>query len=261
MYIGDRLSWYVAARRRARRFGFPFLRRKGFEVPPRLAVNGGHVPIECPPEHGCKVDFIAMFLSDCYRLENVKKLDGAVRTVIDVGANCGWFSVAARSHFPRAQLHAYEPNPAVIRVLDHNVRQVDAVVHPEAVGASEGTVAMTYGAETNQGRTVDGGDIPRVALRTVLERLGGAADLVKLDCEGAEWSMFEDPRPWTAVRWLTMEYHLWARPGVAHDDAARVVSALGFDILEQRPTGDYGLLLARRLRASDDPTSSARAAA
>ena len=121
------------------------------------------------------------------------------------------------------------------------------MVHPEAVGASEGTVAMIGGAETNQGRTVDGGEIPRAAFRTVLERLGGAAGLVKLDCEGAEWAMFDDPEPWLAVRWLTMEYHLWAQEGATHHDAARAVSALGFEILEQQPTGDYGLLLGRRL--------------
>ena len=242
----ERLAWYINAQRRARRLGFRFLRRKRFEVPTHLAVNGGSMPIECPGEHGCQADFVGIFLSDCYRLETVKKLEGAIRTVLDVGANCGWFSIAARSHFPCAEIHAYEPNPVTLRGLRRNTRDVGVVVHPEAVGASEGTVAMVCGVETNQGRAVEGGDIPRTAFRTVLEKLGGTADLVKLDCEGAEWAMFDDPEPWLAVRWLTMEYHLWARDGATHQDAARAVVGLGFQILGRQPTGDYGLLLARR---------------
>jgi FkbM family methyltransferase len=244
--MSNRLGWYLNARLRARRLGFVFWRRRGFEVPSRLAVNGGSAPIECPAERGCRTDFIGIFLSDCYRLETVKRLDGTIRTVLDVGANCGWFSIAARSHFPDAAIHAYEPNPAILPDLRHNTRDLGVVVHSEAVGASDGTVAMVCGAETNQGRTVDGGKIPRTAFAAAIERLGGTADLVKLDCEGAEWAMLDDPEPWRAVRWLTMEYHLWAQPGATHDDAARAVNALGFEILEQQPTGDYGLLLGRR---------------
>ena len=255
MPMRDRLCWYLDAQRRSRRLGFRFLRRKAFKVPPHIVMNGGSVPIKLPAEHGCRVDFIGVFLSDCYRLETVKRLDGAIRTVIDVGANCGWFSIAARSHFPDACVHAYEPNPNVLAALSHNAHQVDVVVHPEAVGATEGAVTIVGGAESNQGRTVDGGDIPRIAFATLIDGLGGTADLVKLDCEGAEWSMLDDPEPWLGVRWLTMEYHLWAQPGATHHDAARAVNALGLDILEQQPTGDYGLLLARRLGRPENATS------
>lgn len=255
MSIGDRLSWCIEARRRARRLGFGFLRRKGFALPARLAADGGSVSIECPAELGCRADFIDIFLGDCYRLETVKRLDGAISTVVDVGANHGWFSIAARGHFPGARIHAYEPNPAVMPALSRNARQVGVLVHPEAVGASRGTVAMICGAETNQGRTVEGGEISRAAFGTVLERLGGAVGLVKLDCEGAEWAILDHPEPWVAVRWLTMEYHLWARPGATHRDAARAVNALGFEILNQQPTGDCGLLLGRRL---EDPGTRPR---
>jgi hypothetical protein len=57
-----------------------------------------------------------------------------------------------------------------------------------------------------------------------------------------------------------MEYHLWSRPGATHGDAASVVSALGFDVLEQQPTGDHGLLLAQRSGAADNPSSDSTAA-
>jgi FkbM family methyltransferase len=243
--------WYINAQRRARRFGFPFLRRKSFAVPRSLTVNGASIPIEEPHEHGSRSDFIQVFLSDCYQLERLRKLDSGIRSILDVGANCGWFSIVARAHLPRA-VHAYEPNPAVLPFLRHKTGELGVVVHPEAVGAQDGTVNLVCNGESNQARTIEGDDIRLVAFGAAIERLGGTADLVKLDCEGAEWPMLGEPAAWRAVRWLTMEYHLWARPNLTHRDAAQSVTRLGFEVLEQCPTGDYGLLLAHR-RQSDDP--------
>lgn len=246
MSVTGRCGWYISAQRRARRFGFPFVRRKSFVVPRHLVVNGARIAVETPQEHGSRVDFIAIFLNDCYHLERLKKLDGGIRCILDVGSNCGWFSIAARNHFPRATIHAYEPNPAVLPFLQHNTGQIDVVAHPEAVGAQDGMVNLLCDGESNQTRTIDGGDIRRVAFSAAIERLGAPVDLLKLDCEGAEWAVLERPEDWATVRWLTMEYHLWARPGLTHRDAAQCVARLGFEVLEQRPTGEYGLLLAHR---------------
>lgn len=223
-----------------------FRRRKSFAIPPRLVLDGVSVALESPAEHGPWADFVQIFLGDCYCIESLRRSDHQIRHILDVGANCGWFSMAARGYFPSATIHAYEPNPRLSPVLRHNVSELGVVVHAEAVGSRDGSVTLVATTESNQGRTIEGGDIPSAALRTAIDRLGGRVDLVKLDCEGAEWSMLDDPLPWLAVDWLTMEYHLWARRDLTHEDAAASVSRLGFRILKQTPTGDYGLLLARR---------------
>jgi hypothetical protein len=134
-------------------------------VPARITVNGQPTSIVCPPEHGTAVDFIGLFLdktgakSDCSGLETISRRDrGPIRRVLDIGANVGWFSVAARSRFPDAAIHAYEPNPTVVPVLRRNVSALDVVVHPEAVGVTAGLVSIDVpSGESNLGRAVDGG--------------------------------------------------------------------------------------------------------
>ena len=60
-----------------------------------------------PDEVGVVNDFLSIFLDDDYRLDRVK---WPVGTVLDIGANLGFFSIAARNAFPEATIHAYEPN-------------------------------------------------------------------------------------------------------------------------------------------------------
>jgi FkbM family methyltransferase len=50
------------------------------------------------------------------------------------------------------------------------------------------------------------------SLASAVEALGGA-DLLKLDCEGAEWDLFETVDVWRRIAAITMEYHLWGEGG------------------------------------------------
>lgn len=93
--LADRIFWLYAAQRRARQLGFTFFRRKTFAVPKALLINGNHVNIICPRQRGCVNDFIEVFLGDSYNLEFVKRTFGDSRTIVDIGANVGWFSLAA----------------------------------------------------------------------------------------------------------------------------------------------------------------------
>ena len=52
-------------------------------------------------------DFLSIFLDDDYYLERQNK---EVSSVLDIGANLGFFSIAARNAFPNATIHSYEPN-------------------------------------------------------------------------------------------------------------------------------------------------------
>jgi methylase of polypeptide subunit release factors len=84
-------------------------------------VNGAAVALEWPPENGVRAALIEVFLSDDYGLDIIADQDSAAtRRVLDVGANVGWFALAARGHFPRAAIHAYEPNAAAVAFLRRN---------------------------------------------------------------------------------------------------------------------------------------------
>jgi hypothetical protein len=69
--------------------------------------------------------------------------------------------------------------------------------------------------------------------------------LIKLDCEGAEWPILRDEASWRQIRFLTMEFHLWA--GYSLDELKQAISKLGFQIKHAEMTGpDFGMLLAAK---------------
>ncbi len=240
---------YVKTLRRASHFAIPFVRRAWFRMPEKIEIGGASYAISCPDEHGCQVDFISVFLDDAYRLSEIARRFGAAGTVADIGANVGWFSLAARAFFPAAEIHSYEPNPIPAATLKKNTRQLDRFhFYPEAVGGTEGMVDIVHNGESNLGVSVPGRSVRQVSLREVVRRCGGQVDVLKLDCEGAEWSMFADPAPWQGIATVTMEYHLGDRH--ADRDAADALRGLGFEILEHRPSVGCGMLLAHRARPS-----------
>ena len=94
-----------------------------------------------PEESGQQVAFIEVFNHNCYRLKWVASC-GDIRTVLDVGANIGLFCLAARIAFPKATVHAYEPNPALKSELAGHAEAAHFKYFPEAVGAKRGTASL-----------------------------------------------------------------------------------------------------------------------
>jgi hypothetical protein len=75
------------------------------------------------------------------------------------------------------------------------------------------------------------------------------AELVKMDIEGSEWPILEDPRlREAAVRHLVVEYHGWACP--RPDPRAYAIELLeraGFTLVQAPPAEEHqGVLLATR---------------
>ncbi len=57
------------------------------------------------------------------------------RTVIDVGANVGQFTIAAAMTFPDVEIHSFEPIPECVAVLKGNTQALSVVkVYPVALG-------------------------------------------------------------------------------------------------------------------------------
>lgn len=119
-------------------------------------------------------------------------------TVVDVGANAGYFTLLTGRHVGSAgRVYAFEPLPAVRDQLVENVRlnaATQVVVRPEALADAPGEVAFYVGPTDHMGvsslRPVDG-HTARLTLRT--GRLDDLlppdvrVGLVKIDVEGAEY--------------------------------------------------------------------------
>ena len=86
-----------------------------------------------------------------------------------------------------------------------------------------------------------------VPFREVIERAGGKIDLLKLDCEGAEWELLEEESLWSGIQHLAMEYHLWAKPGTTVETLKRQLEKVGYRVrgIDQL-SQDFGLLFASR---------------
>jgi FkbM family methyltransferase len=118
---------------------------------------------------------------------------------VDVGANCGFFSLmAARAVGDRCRILAIEPNPEMARRLRENVRLnrlSSIVVREVAVGASHGLAAGTpnagnFGASA-YGRVEAAAETgPRVAMMPLLDVIQSAGldriNVLKIDIEGHE---------------------------------------------------------------------------
>ncbi|MFM9102184.1 MAG: FkbM family methyltransferase [Cyanobium sp.] len=157
-----------------------------FTLPKRFKYNSIACSIVGPPEQSLAWVFRDLILDDEYGLT---KLSQKPATVLDVGGNIGLFTLWAGVNFPQATIHVYEPNPALLHSLESNTQQVGATVFAEGVAGQDGTGTFIENGESMVGqcKVTPAGDIRLVSLRTAVERLGGSVDLLKLDCEGAEW--------------------------------------------------------------------------
>lgn len=242
--VTGRLSHIFLRRKRALRFGIVFFRTADFKLPNSILLNGKRTAVCIPDEPGVRWAFDEVLFGDCYGLE---KLKSPIRTVLDVGANVGIFALAVRHYFPEAQIHCYEPNPLLERYLQVQATAAQAVYFMEATQAENGRVSLDVNPDSvhTRSRLDITGTIAATSFAAAVERLGGSVDLVKLDCEGAEWDIWHDHAAWQSVRNLTVEYHLLG--GQTHTDAANTVGELGFTVEEQHTAGSAGLLRAVRV--------------
>ena len=116
---------------KAKKLKVSFLRTKSFQMPSNLTVNGKKRKLYLPNNSTYIELFRDIILDDEYQLYLLKNKQ--IVNIIDVGANLGVFSMAARIYFPNAVIHSYEPNPANIPILNKNSLQFDFTCFDEAV--------------------------------------------------------------------------------------------------------------------------------
>ena len=223
----------------------------------RVRIAGNNVELRFPESERAvfEHEFGEIFLRDCY---GIASLPDDIRTVLDVGANLGLFSLAAIYRFPNAVVDSYEPNSAIEKYLKSNLGNFGRQPKMCAVGGKSGMVNIeTTGTSLfSITHLHESGTTPQVSFAEAIQSLGGAVDLVKLDCEGAEWEIFKCEDAWRNVRFLVMEYHLWAKQSSTYADVVEALHKIGFEVTHHAPSpesivendfgGTFGLLHAKR---------------
>ena len=212
------------------RFRVFFILPRWFRMPTKVYVAKKCVSLRIPGAEDINASFIDCFLRNEYGLgQNLAE----VRTILDVGANVGFFSLAARAYYPGATIHAYEPNPRILPFLGANTSGLNIQIYPEAVSEKSGYITMIDRGPSDQARTRisdnSKGDICQVSLEKAIERIGGSVDLLKLDCEGAEWEIFKLNDCWDSIRDIRMEFHFF--DGETVQQVNETLAAKGFRVI------------------------------
>ena len=206
----NKIKKFITRHKNARRLGLSYYRTSSFNLPETININGNSKNLDYPAEKGIFIDFLSIFLDDDYELDEFRK--NKISKIIDIGANVGFFSIASRFFFPDSEILAYEPNLDLESYLSHNFSQLNIELRTQAVGNKSGSVKLDLMGESNQTRVKESGNggTEMVSLDSVVKELGGKIDLLKMDCEGSEWDILENPESLKSVDNITLEYHLWA---------------------------------------------------
>lgn len=187
----------------------------------RLAGRRVTVKLRCGYRAECRLDevfpFVEVFALGAYDLPTLRW--STVRTIVDVGANVGAATLWFARQSPEATIVSVEPDAAVRSVLGRNVK----------ANRLEDRVTIVAAAVAERSGTVELGRIGPSVARTVHDvRRGGTevvralsleelleqcklteVDVLKLDCEGAEFDVLltSDPSTLRRSRFMVGEYH------------------------------------------------------
>lgn len=176
--------------------------------------------------------------------ELLSNRDGDLR-VLDLGGNIGCFGLLLLDQYPSASLTAFEPDPSNLDVLKRCIAQngyeeqwrvVEACATP-----ADGETSFVGGQGALSRVPLPGdvsGDAPTITVPTVdvFPYLDGI-DLLKIDIEGGEWALLNDPRFETARPGaILLEWHTYDCPeDNPRRAAASHLEGLGYTILHEKP--------------------------
>lgn len=164
-------------------------------------------------------------------------------TILDIGAGIGDFTLFAAAGHPRNTVYAFEPFPQSFELLEENLRfnRVATVqAFQQAIGGQSGELALdlsgdeplqiqSRAATSQAAQTLT---VPCLSLADAFSHLTlERCDLLKLDCEGAEYDiLFNAPDDvLRRVDRIVMEYHDGVTP-YSHQDLAAFLQGRRFRV-------------------------------
>lgn len=182
-------------------------------------------------------------------------------TILDIGANVGYFSLFMLFNFPKAKVYAFEPMPFNFEKIqqykkEYNFQNLHAI--KKAVGASNGllslsfsrtdpftTMASIYESPQKDQRL----EVESLSLETILaENQIEGVDFLKMDCEGAEYSiLYATPQHvLKKLRAMSIETHRGEKDKQNLSSLATFLKQHGFSLITTDPEAPWGYIWAWR---------------
>lgn len=194
--------------------------------------------------------FKEIFMDECYLAGLEHKL-AANSTIIDIGANAGYFTLFAVHLCPQAQVFSYEPIPVNYLQLQQNrdlntTRKIKCF--PLAVAGHRGEINLSFDTRDsfttsatvfNQTAQNEHIKVPCVSLPQVLDENSiKKCDLLKMDCEGAEYDiLYNCPSVYlNRIEQIAMEVHRGKEENENIDALESFLNRQGF-LTRRRPVG------------------------
>ena len=227
----------------------------------RLELRKG-VVLEGPESSNLDFLFAEIWINRVYSPPGYSLREGDV--VIDIGANIGVFSAYAALQARGVTVYAYEPFPENASLLRSNLAGIEGStvkVFEQAVADSTGfrtlkvdpanwiVHSVAYADSVHEGISVDCVSLDEVFERNRIEK----CNLLKIDCEGAEYEILKSVSPGTLLRVekIVGEYHPCPGEFVGQSSEellGELLGAHGFTDLAIQPFGgdSGGIFHARR---------------
>jgi len=173
--------------------------------------------------------------------------------VVDIGANIGFFSLYVAMRWPDAQVFAYEPAPENVALLEQNIRlskTSQVILHPVAVADVVGRMNFFLKKESGWHSLWGSSNDSTILVNTttlpaIVKEVDQTIDLLKMDCEGAEYAVLAGQALVLAqsVRFVAMEYH--EIEGHQVRELTEILEQAGFDCeVHPQPRWQTGMLYA-----------------
>ncbi len=243
-----RLTKALARARLLVRTPVPVLMDKlGLMRRPYTVSLGKDITVELRPGvHGERYVFYEVFMKSAYFSAGQVLRPGD--SVIDVGANVGFFSIQAAARVgPTGSVLAFEPQPETFAQLQRNIAASGMRnIRPRqaAVTAQSGSAVLFFGdtpiysslfrSVDAQSRDASSLEVPTTTIGDIMRDEGLArCHYLKMDCEGGEYAICESLSADVAARidQITMEVHRVAGHDVSSIE--RSLSNLGFQLSRQ----------------------------
>lgn len=160
-----------------------------------------------------------IFKKHCYYME----LENFSPKILDIGGHIGLATLYFKSIYPEAKITVFEPNPRILKMLEHNIERnklTDVEIVPKAAWTSDGEIQL-YIDEDDQSQWYSTGSLIKGAWRgdqstkpitvptiSLAEYLQEPVDILKMDIEGAETELIDSVKKYLKnVKHSFIEFH------------------------------------------------------